>query len=77
MMDIFHIFLFVLCVAYFIIAITVARKNKIKREFSNGFLLTLVTFFIAIVPSQRMTLSYMLLALTAYNIYLVLKKFDE
>ncbi len=76
-MDTFHIFLLALCIIYFVIAITVTRKSKLKREFSNGFLLTLITFFIAIVPSQKMTLSYMLLALTIYHVYLAFKKFDE
>ncbi|MGZ4164190.1 MAG: hypothetical protein ACXVPK_09135 [Tumebacillaceae bacterium] len=58
-------------------AIVFARKDARKREFANGFFFTLALFFLAFDESQKATLMGLLLLMTMYNMYVVIKKPQE
>ncbi|ACV58544.1 hypothetical protein Aaci_1524 [Alicyclobacillus acidocaldarius subsp. acidocaldarius DSM 446] len=73
-MNTFYIFLGVLSGLFLIFSLVVARKKPVKRDFANSFFFTLVTFFIAVHPTQLFTLSILLVVLTLYNVYIILKR---
>lgn len=64
----FYKFLFILSFLYLCVALFVARKYPTKRDFAACFFFTLITFFIAVDPSQKIRLMVMLAILTAYKL---------
>lgn len=73
-MNHFYIFLSVLIGLFFVFSIFFARKKPVKREFATGFLVTLLTFFLAFHPDQWGRIIFILLVNTVYTVYIILKK---
>lgn len=73
-MNHFYIFLAALSLLYLAFVLLRVRKQPVKRDFANAYFFTLVTFFIAIHPSQLFTLSLLLTILTLYHVYILVKR---
>lgn len=71
----FYLGLTILAISHLGVSFFIARKHPLKRQFASSFFFTLITFYIAVDPQyNKNNLLLLLIALTAHNIYIILKK---